>query len=58
MKTPATETPKCKPCCACPETRDARDKCVFDKGEENCIDLIRKHQECMKSMGFAIEPLK
>jgi cytochrome c oxidase assembly protein subunit 17 len=50
--------PKCKPCCACPETRDARDKCVFTMGEENCKSLIIAHQECMKKMGFNIEPGK
>ncbi len=48
------EKPKCKPCCACPDTRTARDNCVFDKGEEHCQDLIKAHQDCMRSMGFNI----
>jgi cytochrome c oxidase assembly protein subunit 17 len=52
------DKPKCKPCCACPETRDARDNCVFSKGEENCIELIKAHQDCMRAMGFKIEDLK
>lgn len=43
--------PKCKPCCACPETRQKRDDCVIVKGEENCMDLIRAHQECMRKEG-------
>ncbi|KAH9504695.1 Cytochrome c oxidase copper chaperone [Bulinus truncatus] len=30
------EKPKCKACCACPETKKARDECVIQKGEENC----------------------
>jgi cytochrome c oxidase assembly protein subunit 17 len=44
----------CKPCCACPETRKVRDECVFDKGEENCTELIKAHQDCMRKMGFNI----
>ncbi|KAI8911715.1 cytochrome c oxidase copper chaperone [Gorgonomyces haynaldii] len=48
------EEPKCKPCCACPETRKPRDDCVFEKGEEACKDLIEAHQECMRKMGFKI----
>ncbi len=46
--------PKCKPCCACPETRDKRDKCVMSFGEEGCVELIKEHQECMRKMGFNI----
>ena len=46
--------PKCKPCCACPDTRKVRDECVIAKGEENCIDLIKAHQDCMREMGFNI----
>ena len=45
---------KCKPCCACPETRKARDECIFNHGEEACQDLIKSHQDCMRSMGFNI----
>ncbi|KAJ3161504.1 hypothetical protein HDU86_007286, partial [Geranomyces michiganensis] len=43
--------PKCKPCCACPDTRKARDECVFDNGEEKCADLIKAHQDCMRAQG-------
>lgn len=49
-----TGKPKCKPCCACPETRKARDSCIMEKGEENCVDLIEAHRECMRKMGFKI----
>lgn len=51
---PQKQEPKCKPCCACPETRQKRDECVIVKGEEGCIELIRKHQECMRAQGFNI----
>ena len=34
------EAPKCKPCCACPETRVPRDESIIENGEENCKDLI------------------
>lgn len=48
------EKPKCKPCCACPETRLARDTCIIEQGEENCRHLIEAHKECMRKMGFKI----
>ncbi|CAG0883807.1 unnamed protein product [Darwinula stevensoni] len=41
-----------KPCCACPETRRARDECIVQNGEEACTELIQAHKECMKKMGF------
>ncbi|KAG6794419.1 cytochrome c oxidase copper chaperone [Apis mellifera caucasica] len=43
-----------KPCCACPETKKARDDCIITKGEENCRDLIEAHKTCMRSLGFNI----
>ncbi|KAG0293860.1 Cytochrome c oxidase copper chaperone [Dissophora globulifera] len=43
-----------KPCCACPETKKARDHCVFTNGEENCLDLIKAHQQCLRDLGFKI----
>lgn len=46
--------PKCKPCCACPDTRKARDMCIVERGEEECGDLIAAHKECMRKMGFNI----
>ena len=43
-----------KPCCACPETKKARDQCVFNLGEENCLDMIKTHQQCLRDLGFKI----
>ncbi|XP_041439114.1 COX17 homolog, cytochrome c oxidase assembly protein b isoform X1 [Xenopus laevis] len=43
-----------KPCCACPETKKARDACIIEKGEENCQHLIEAHKECMRSLGFKV----
>lgn len=45
---------KLKPCCACPETKKARDSCIIERGEENCRDLIEAHKTCMRSLGFNI----
>ncbi|KAI8075862.1 COX17 cytochrome c oxidase-like protein assembly [Gilbertella persicaria] len=43
-----------KPCCACPETKKVRDECIFQKGEENCQELIQAHLTCMRNLGFKI----
>ncbi|KAK3811959.1 MAG: cytochrome c oxidase copper chaperone-like protein, partial [Benniella sp.] len=43
-----------KPCCACPETKKARDNCVLNNGEENCLELIKAHQQCLRDLGFKI----
>ncbi|XP_055424268.1 cytochrome c oxidase copper chaperone [Bubalus kerabau] len=43
-----------KPCCACPETKKARDACIIEKGEEQCGHLIEAHKECMRALGFKI----
>ncbi|XP_076850478.1 cytochrome c oxidase copper chaperone [Brachyhypopomus gauderio] len=43
-----------KPCCACPETKRARDACIIEKGEESCTDLIEAHKQCMRALGFKI----
>nr|BAN20474.1 unkown protein [Riptortus pedestris] len=45
---------KLKPCCACPETKKARDACIIEKGELNCQSLIEAHKACMRKMGFNI----
>ncbi|KAA0203944.1 hypothetical protein HAZT_HAZT009299 [Hyalella azteca] len=37
--------PKCKACCACPETKQVRDACIVEKGEENCSELIEAHKK-------------
>ncbi|KAJ0174831.1 hypothetical protein K1T71_009939 [Dendrolimus kikuchii] len=49
-----TEKSKLKPCCACPETKRARDACIIERGEENCGPLIEEHKACMRKMGFNI----
>ena len=50
-------------CCACPETKAARDECFFKFGhsvEEHgesarkCEELVKKHRECMASLGYKI----
>ncbi|EDV34265.1 uncharacterized protein Dana_GF21058 [Drosophila ananassae] len=48
------EKPKCKACCACPETKRARDACIVENGEENCSALIEAHKKCMRDAGFNI----
>ncbi|XP_030382344.1 cytochrome c oxidase copper chaperone [Scaptodrosophila lebanonensis] len=50
----AAEKPKCKACCACPETKRARDQCIVERGEENCSTLIEAHKKCMRDAGFNI----
>ncbi|TPP65202.1 putative Proline synthetase co-transcribed bacterial protein [Fasciola gigantica] len=55
-----TELPKdengkpLKPCCACPDTRLARDQCIIIYGEDNCLDYIEAHKECLRKLGFNI----
>lgn len=46
--------PKCKACCACPETKQVRDACIVEKGAENCLELIEAHKKCMREMGFNV----
>ncbi|VDL62920.1 unnamed protein product [Nippostrongylus brasiliensis] len=48
------EEKKLKPCCACPETKQARDRCIIENGEENCGSLIEAHKKCMRDAGFDI----
>uniref|UniRef100_A0AAR2LXR8 Cytochrome c oxidase copper chaperone n=1 Tax=Pygocentrus nattereri TaxID=42514 RepID=A0AAR2LXR8_PYGNA len=50
----AQEKKPLKPCCACPETKKARDACIIEKGEERCTNLIEAHKECMRALGFKI----
>ncbi|CAF5151741.1 unnamed protein product, partial [Rotaria magnacalcarata] len=46
--------PKCKACCACPETKQIRDECVIINGQENCSKEIEAHLACMRAAGFNI----
>ena len=51
----ASETkPKCRICCACPETRKARDECIVENGEELCFDKIEAHKACLRAEGFKV----
>ncbi|XP_016952973.1 cytochrome c oxidase copper chaperone [Drosophila biarmipes] len=52
--TASGEKPKGKACCACPETKRARDACIVENGEENCSALIEAHKKCMRDAGFNI----
>jgi cytochrome c oxidase assembly protein subunit 17 len=46
--------PKCKICCACPETKTVRDECIVNNGEEACQDKIEAHKVCLRGMGFKV----
>ena len=45
---------KLRPCCACPETRKARDECILANGEEECQSFIEAHKECLRKEGFKV----
>ena len=51
---PAQEKKPLKPCCACPETKQKRDACIMENGQENCTELIEAHKKCMRDLGFRI----
>ena len=53
-ETSTNEEKKLRPCCACPETRKARDECILENGEANCTKLIEEHKECLRSHGFKV----
>ena len=48
------EKPKCKICCACPETKTKRDECLVRHGEEACAEYIEAHKECLRAEGFKV----
>lgn len=48
------EQKKLKPCCACPETKKARDECIIANGEEGCLKFIEAHKECLRQHGFKV----
>ncbi|KAG2457234.1 COX17 oxidase, partial [Polypterus senegalus] len=50
----AQEKKPLKPCCACPETKKARDACIIERGEDSCKDLIEAHKDCMRALGFKV----
>jgi cytochrome c oxidase assembly protein subunit 17 len=43
-----------KICCACPETREVRDKCIMEKGEADCAAAIWAHVRCLRADGFTL----
>ncbi|KZT03466.1 uncharacterized protein LAESUDRAFT_704403 [Laetiporus sulphureus 93-53] len=47
-----------KPCCACPQTKSARDDCFlkFDSSEadDKCKELVQAHVACMRGLGFKV----
>ncbi|KAG8932333.1 hypothetical protein FRC03_010800 [Tulasnella sp. 419] len=47
-----------KPCCACPETKSARDACFLkfdsDIAQDACKELVQKHIACMRGYGFKV----
>ena len=51
-----SEAKPLKPCCACPETRKARDECILIRGdEEGCREYIEAHKSCLRSYGFQVQ---
>eukprot|EP00898_Chlorokybus_atmophyticus_P006901 jgi/Chlat1/7211/Chrsp57S06856 len=51
------EKPKKRICCACPETKAARDECVAGRGEDACRDIIEAHKQCLRREGFKAHDL-
>ena len=45
-------------CCACPETKSARDECFLKNStgdaDEKCQELVQKHLACMRGYGFNV----
>eukprot|EP00418_Pyrodinium_bahamense_P079244 CAMPEP_0179063940 /NCGR_PEP_ID=MMETSP0796-20121207/27694_1 /TAXON_ID=73915 /ORGANISM="Pyrodinium bahamense, Strain pbaha01" /LENGTH=68 /DNA_ID=CAMNT_0020760877 /DNA_START=72 /DNA_END=278 /DNA_ORIENTATION=- len=52
---PAKPKPTKKICCACPETKAARDECIMLRGEERCKDFIEVHNQCLRAEGFDVK---
>lgn len=43
-----------KICCACKETKQARDNCIVLNGEDKCSPFIDAHNACLRAEGFNI----
>ncbi|KAJ3510207.1 hypothetical protein NLJ89_g4812 [Agrocybe chaxingu] len=47
-----------KPCCACPQTKSARDDCFLkydpSEAESKCKQELANHVACMRSLGFKV----
>jgi cytochrome c oxidase assembly protein subunit 17 len=55
-KAETKEKPK-KICCACPETKRARDECVVAHGADEdgaCKEKIAAHLKCLRAEGFDV----
>ena len=49
------EKPKKKKiCCACPETKKARDACLAKHNQADCQHLIDAHLDCLRKEGFNV----
>uniref|UniRef100_A0A061S8Z8 Cytochrome c oxidase subunit XVII assembly protein n=1 Tax=Tetraselmis sp. GSL018 TaxID=582737 RepID=A0A061S8Z8_9CHLO len=48
--------PTKKICCACPETKKARDECIAEHGADDsrCAPLIEAHKDCLRKEGFKV----
>ncbi|KAL4002045.1 Cytochrome c oxidase copper chaperone domain protein [Acanthocheilonema viteae] len=55
MSSKDNDRKKPKPCCACPETKKARDECMILFGEEHCGELIEAHKKCMRQYGYEVK---
>ncbi|EAN30678.1 Cytochrome C oxidase copper chaperone (COX17) family protein [Theileria parva strain Muguga] len=42
-------------CCVCKETKQARDDCIAQNGQEQCKKFIEAHNKCLKDEGFTVE---
>ncbi|CAB75401.1 Cytochrome c oxidase copper chaperone [Schizosaccharomyces pombe] len=53
---PIASEEKPKPCCACPETKQARDACMLQSsnGPIECAKLIEAHKKCMAQYGYEV----
>jgi cytochrome c oxidase assembly protein subunit 17 len=44
-----------KICCSCPDTKQLRDECVVNNGEQSCADVIEAHKLCLRAEGFTVK---
>lgn len=50
----ASQSKPKKICCACPDTKKARDECMVLNGEDACKALIEAHKVCLRKEGFSV----
>ena len=51
---PDVGRPRVRTCCACHETRTARDECIVKNGEAACAALSEAHKACLRAEGLAV----